>query len=178
MDPEWQKTFRERMHRFEARASARPGDVALSIKVRVVSGCFHREHSPHGYGVIDSHLAKLPPDSELVFEEHESGPELLVYLAVATAAITLAKSVIDLITAIIKARAEGVKKGDKPSDPLEVIVRQVEKGQDVREEIVMRIGHKDPADAKVIEQQVAIALRKLFKKEDAYGESEKKRHRK
>lgn len=166
------------MHRFEARPGARPGDVAISIKVRVVSGCFHREHSPHTYTVIDSQLAKFPPDSELVFEEHESGPELLVYLAVVTAGITLAKSVIDLITAIIKARAEGVKKGDKPSDPLEVIVRRVENGQDFREEIVMRIGHKDPADANAIEQQVAMALRKLFKKDDVYEESGKKRNRK
>ena len=166
------------MHRFEARAGARPGDVAISIKVRVVSGCFHREHSPHAYAVIDSQLAKFPPDSELVFEEHESGPELLVYLAVVTAGITLAKSVIDLITAIIKARAEGVKKGDKPSDPLEVIVRRVGKGQDFREEIVLRIGHKDSADTNVIEQQVAMALRKLFKKDGAYGESGNKRNRK
>lgn len=178
MDPEWQQTFRERMHRFEARAGARPGNVAISIKVRVVSGCFHREHSPYAYVVIDSQLAKFPTDSELVFEEHESGPELLVYLAVVTAGISLAKSVIDLITAIIKARAEGVKKGDKPSDPLEVIVRRVEKGHDVREEIVMRIGHEAPADASAIEQQVAMALRKLFKKDDAYKESGKKRNRK
>jgi hypothetical protein len=178
MDTEWQQTFRERMHRFATRAGARPGNVAISIKVRVVSGCFHREHSPHAYVVIDSQLAKFPPDSELAFQEHESGPELLVYLAVVSAGITLAKSVIDLITAIIKARAEGVKKGDKPSDPLEVIVRRVEKGQDVREEIVMRIGHKDPADANVIEQQVAMALRKLFKKDNAYEESGKKRNRK
>jgi hypothetical protein len=102
------------MHRFEARAGARPGDVAISIKIRVVSGCFHREHSPRGYAVIDSQLAKLLPDSELGFEEHESGPELLVYLAVATAGITLAKSVIDLISAIIKARAEGVKEATNP----------------------------------------------------------------
>ncbi len=75
MDPEWQKTFRERMHRFEARPPARPGDVAVSIKLRVVSGCFHREHSPHAYAVIDSQLDKSPPDSELVFEEHEESGE-------------------------------------------------------------------------------------------------------
>jgi hypothetical protein len=178
MDPEWQKTFRERMHRFEAGARARPGDVAISIKVRVVSGCFHREHSPQAYAVIDSQLARLPHDSGLGFEEHESGPELLVYLAVATAGITLAKSVIDLVTAVIKARAEGVKKGDKPADPVELIVRRVEKGQDFREEIVLRIGHKDPADAKVIKKQLNEALRKLVEKDSATEGAGKKRNRK
>jgi hypothetical protein len=37
------------------------------------------------------------------FLEHESGPEILAYLAAATAGLTLAKSVFDLITAIINA---------------------------------------------------------------------------
>jgi len=178
MDPEWQQTFRERMHRFEARAGARPGDVAISIKVRVVSGCFHREHSPHAYAVIDSQLAKFPLDSELVFEEHESGPEVLIYLAVVTAGIALAKSVIDLITAIIKARSEGVKKGDKPADPVELIVRRVEKGEDFREQIVLRVGYKDAIDARLIEKHLDEALRALVEKDDAKEGRGKKRSRK
>jgi hypothetical protein len=95
MDAKWQQTFRERMRDFRDRRPARVGDVALSIKLRVVSGCFHREHSPHAYTLIDSHLGSLSPDVEFV--EHESGPELLVYLAVGTAGLTLAKSVIDLM---------------------------------------------------------------------------------
>ena len=175
MDPEWQRTFRDRMHRFEARPSAHPGDIAVSIKIRVVSGCFHREHSPRAYDTIDSQLAKLSPRSELGFEEHESGPELLVYLAVATAGITLAKSVIDLITAIIKARADGVKKGDKADDPLELIVRRVDKREEFHEEIVLRVGHKDPVDAKVIKKQLDQALHKLVKKDGANKGSQKKR---
>lgn len=74
--------------------------MELSIKLRVVSGCFHGEHSPRAYELIDLHLVGSSPGLEYV--EHESGPELLAYLAVATAGITLAKSVIDLITAIIR----------------------------------------------------------------------------
>jgi hypothetical protein len=177
MDPEWQKQFRDRMHRFEARSSEHPGDIAVSIKIRVVSGCFHREHSPRAYDLIDLQMMKLPPRPELGFEEHESGPELLVYLAVATAGITLAKSVIDLITAIIKARAEGVKKGDKPADPLELIVRRVDKGDEFHEEIMLRVGHKDSVDEKMIKKQVDQALRKLVRKDDATEGSKKKRGR-
>jgi hypothetical protein len=59
-----------------------------------------------------------------------------------------------------------------------LIVRRVEKGQDCREEIVLRIGHKEPADAKVIKKQLDEALRKLVKKDDANEGSGKKRNRK
>ena len=92
------------------RRPPRDGEVPVSIKVRVTSGCFHREHSPHAYDIIDRHLASLEgQESDFAFEEHESGPELLVYLAVAAAGITLAKSTIDLVIAIIKARVDGIR---------------------------------------------------------------------
>lgn len=167
MDPKWQRTFRGRMHRFERQGAPRLGEVAVSIKIRVVSGCFHREHSPHAYELIDSQLAKIRPDSALAIEEHESGPELLVYLAVATAGITLAKTVIDLITAIIKARSEGVKKGDTPADPIQLIVRRVGDDREFREEIVLRIGKQDRVDAKAIAKQLDESLRRLVDKRES-----------
>jgi hypothetical protein len=162
MNTEWEDTFRERMRRFGTRRPRQSGDIAVSVKVRVVSGCFHREHSPHAYAAIDSQLARLSPDLEFV--EHESGPELLVYVAAATAAITLAKSVIDLITAILKARSDGVKKGDKPDAPLEVIVRRVSDGREFQEEIILRKGHSQSINPKDVEKQVNEALQKLLKK--------------
>ena len=162
MDAQWQETFRARMRRFEARRPPQPGELSVSIKVRVVSGCFHREHSPRGYALIDQLLSSLSPSEPgFVFEEHESGPELLVYLALATAGVTLAKSIIDLVTAIIKARSEGVEKGDRPSDPVELIVRRTGEGSEFREEVVLRFGHSDPIDATVIEQSLNEALGKL-----------------
>lgn len=167
MDPKWQRTFRGRMHRFERQGAPRLGEVAVSIKIRVVSGCFHREHSPRAYELVDSQLAKIRPDSALAIEEHESGPELLVYLAVATAGITLAKTVIDLITAIIKARSEGVKKGDTPADPIQLIVRRVGDDREFREEIVLRIGKQDRVDAKAIAKQLDESLRRLVDKRES-----------
>ena len=151
------------MHGFRGRRPASEGDAALSIKVRVTSDCFHREHSPQAYALIDSHLRGLSPDVDVV--EHESGPELLAYLAVATAGLTLAKSVVDLITAIIKARSDGVKKGDRPDAPLELIVRRVDDGDEFREEIALRVGPAEPVDAEAIERHAEEALRKLFKKQ-------------
>jgi hypothetical protein len=82
MDPGWERTFRDRMRRFGRRQPPAPGEIPLSIKIRVTSGCFHREHSPHAYALIDSYLEGSATEFE--FQEHESGPELLVYLALAT----------------------------------------------------------------------------------------------
>jgi hypothetical protein len=164
VDREWQETFRNRMRGFEARRAPQPGEAAVSIKVRVASGCFHREHSPRAYELIDRSLTKVPgSDGSFAFEEHESGPEILLYLAVTTAGLSLAKSIVDLITAIIKARSEGIKKGDHPSEPLELIVRRVHDAQEFREETVLRIGHKDTVDEAKVEQQLKDALRKLLK---------------
>jgi len=78
VDGESQETFPNRMRGFEARRAPKPGEAAVSIKVRVTSGCFHREHSPRAYELIDRSLAKLSgSDDSFAFEEHESGPEIL-----------------------------------------------------------------------------------------------------
>ena len=53
--------------------------------------------------IIDHHLFSIQPeDRTFSFQEHESGPEILVYLAVTTAGIALAKQRIDLIITIIQ----------------------------------------------------------------------------
>jgi hypothetical protein len=168
MDDEWQKTFQERMRHFEERCPSRKNNVAVSIKIRVTLGCFHREHSPNAYRLIDRHLRNSTLSSgELVLEEHESGPELLVYLAVATASITLAKSVIDLITTIIKARAEGIKAGDTRTAPLELIVRRVDSAGEFREAVVLSVGHTDAIDEKAVEKRLNEALSRLVEKKEA-----------
>jgi hypothetical protein len=112
MDAYWQSEFRKRMQRF---GSAKPGGfVPVSIKVRVASGCFHREHSPQAYRLIDNYLARKDlSDLHFQFEEHESGPEILVYLTLTATGLGFAKSIIEFITAIIKARSEGIKRGDR-----------------------------------------------------------------
>ena len=130
--------------------------MPVSIKVRVESGCFHREHSPQAYRLIDDFVAGASKaDSACQIEEHESGPEILIYMAVTTAGLTLAKSVIDLITAIVKARSEGIKKGDKPSHPLELIVRGHSKDGEYFEERILRIPPEQVVNVKMIEDALA-----------------------
>jgi hypothetical protein len=150
MDTYWQSEFRKRMERFGSPKAE--GLVPASIKVRISSGCFHREHSPQAYRLIDDYLAKAEwSDVQLQFEEHESGPEILVYLAVTAAGLGFAKSVIELVTTIIKARSEGIKRGDRPSDPLELIVRGHSKDGEYFEEMVLRIPPEYPITAKQVE---------------------------
>ncbi len=173
MSTMWQNTFRERMRRFEAGRSPQPNELSVSIKVRVTSGCFHREHSPHAYTLIDRQLARLSARAnEFAFEEHESGPEILAYLAVATAGATLAKSVIDLITSIIKARSAGVRRGDRPSDPIELVVRRIAHGSEFREEVVLRVGHNETVGATTIKERLDEALRKLARQDADRDEPE------
>ena len=159
----WQSEFRSRMRQFELSRAPRKGEMSVSLKVRVASGCFHREHSPYAYRLIDEHLtSQVSQRCEFTLVEHESGPELLVYAALATAGLTLAKSVIDLVTAIIKARSKGIKEGDRPSDPVEVIVRRVDDGGKFVEESVLRVGHPDPISREEIQAEIDAAMKRLI----------------
>ena len=136
------------------------GFTPVSIKVRVVSGCFHREHSPAAFQNIDDYVKRADlSDLHHQIVEHESGPEILVYLALTTAGLSLAKSIIDLVTAIIKARSEGIKRGDKPADPLEVIVRGHSRDGEYTEERIMRV----PAGATITPKQLKAAFPKKTK---------------
>ncbi len=162
MDANWQQIFRNRMHDFQAGREPRPGETAVSIKIRVSSGCFHREHSPRAYEIIDEILSDPTRVASFGFEEHESGPEILAFATLTAAGLSLAASVITLITAIIKARSEGHRKGDHPSEPVEMIVRRIHDAEGFREEKVLRVGHTDAIDETKIAQQLTAALRKLL----------------
>lgn len=156
MTSSWEQTFQRRMDGFELSEPPPPNAVAVSIKVRVVSGCYHREHSPHAYEIIDHHLHSIPANERaFAFEEHESGPEVLLYLAITTAGITLATSIINLITTIIKARSKGVEQGDHPCSPIELILRRIDKRGQLREEKILRIGHSDHIDPSEIERKLS-----------------------
>ena len=153
---------------------ARRGSLApVSIKIRINSGCFHREHSKEAYAMIDDYVRQADlSDIHYQIVEHETGPEILVYLAVTAAGLGVvaaglgfAKSVVELITAIIKARSEGIKRGDVPDDPLELIVRGYSKDREYFEEKVLRISPK----SRVTTKQISEALSKLDRKEPRKG---------
>ena len=84
-----------------------------------------------------------------------------MYLSVTTAGLALAKSVIDLVTAIIKARTNGIKKGDKPKEPLELIVRRVQKEGEYHEKVVLRIEANTVVSEDMVREAIDGVLQKL-----------------
>jgi len=169
MSSSWENDFRHRIEMFETPFSAKSKGKAISIKIRVTGGCFHREHSPYAYRIIDAQLESYSPhDREFSFIEHESGPELLVYVA---AGITLAAGVINLITAIIKARSEGAKRGDRHDYAVELIVRGFRDEGKVTEEVVLRFDSHDPVDREIIEKALNEKVRIVL------GRAERKKKR-
>ncbi|OYW74456.1 MAG: hypothetical protein B7Z37_17665 [Verrucomicrobia bacterium 12-59-8] len=170
MNTNWKTEFRTRMAQFDTKNLG--GFAPVSIKVRVAGGCFHREHSPEAYSLIDGYVADADlSDVHYQIEEHESGPEILVYLAVATAGLSLAKSIVELITTIIKARSEGIKRGDRPSEPLEIIVRGHTKYGEYTEETILRI----PTGTTITPKQLAGAFPKQTKLAPATAKKRKKK---
>lgn len=160
MDPSWPEIFRARIRGFEMRRPPQPDAVPVSIKIRVVSGCFHRSCSPYAYVLIDERLRRTSSsEPDFAFEEHETGPEILVYVA---AGVSLASSVINLVATIIKARSEGVKKGDRPSAPVELVVRRTVGHESVQDEVVLKCDHADQVNAKLIEERLNEALGRLL----------------
>ena len=147
----WEDGFRQRMNRFDTSPPIRGDGVAVSVKVRVSSGCFHRLHSPHAYQIIDEYL-RFHPSSDFAFEEHESGPELLVYLSLVTAGVSLGTNVINFVTSVVKARTEGIKRGGRPSEPLELIVRGFDEDGELKRETILRIGSWHEVSEDLIER--------------------------
>ena len=100
--------------------------------------------------IIDKYIHAHQKDEGISFIEHESGPEVLAYVLVAAGVINLSASVINFITAIIKARSEGIKQGDYPSHPIELIVRGFGKDGKLKDEKILTFHAHDKVDARVI----------------------------
>lgn len=155
---EWIDEFKNRMGAFDQGHPDR-GSISVSFKVRVTGGCFHREHSPYAYHLIDEFLrSQNIREKRVSVIEHESGPEVLAYIALAAGVLNITASVVNLIAVIIKARSEGIKHGDRPDAPLELIIRGFGKDGNLQEEKVLTFHAHDKVDAKLIES----ALRQSF----------------
>ena len=158
----WINEFRDRVGRFEAMLPPREGEVPVSVKVRIDTGCYSRQCCPHAFSIIDRKVEELRKQGErFVLEEHETGPEIIVYLAVATAGLTLAKSIVDLLTTLIKARSEGQKHGDRHHDPVTLVVRRLENGDTLAEEPLLTFAPNDKVTKKIVEQALLHGCEKI-----------------
>ncbi|MGA2623766.1 MAG: hypothetical protein ABSF91_07935 [Bacteroidota bacterium] len=159
----WIKEFRDRLDQFEDSLPPVEGEIPLSIKVRVDSGCYSRGCCPFAFRLIDNKLSELQQHPQrFKFEEHETGPELLVYLALTTAGLGLAKSMIEFVTAIIKARSEGRKHGDRHDEPVTLVIRRLQDQSTLAEERLFTFHQNDKVTDSIIEQLILDGSRKLI----------------
>jgi len=131
--------------------------LPITIKIRAEKGCFCRSHSKETNRLIDE-IIEQDHNHELNYNEHESGPEIIAWLALGTAGLTVTKSLIDLITAIINACKNGRKKGDDHEGKLLLIVRDTHRTENSTEEIVLEIYDNDMIDSAKIKKQLNQAL--------------------
>ena len=160
MGDSWPDEFARRMRGFSEPFTG--SGIPVSVKVRVASGCFHREDSPHAYRLIDAALRDPGLGRDVEWHEHESGPELLVWIPFVTAGVAFSAAAINLVVSILKARSDGIKAGDRPREPLELIVRTTRPGEGVVQEKVLRFDPHDPVHAAVVGKALDEAARKML----------------
>ena len=120
----------------------------IPIKIKPSKGgccCFHCW--PHTWNSVNKYIYPFGPledegdvllsknDAKYVLECHESGPEIILYIGLGTAAILFAKSIVELITVLLKALQ---KEERKCPGNLKIIRRRQIKGQ-IEEEEIMEI---------------------------------------
>jgi len=162
MNKKWKHEFRS--HMTDLKNYVQKGDYPLSIKIQIASGCCERRCSPNAWNIIDNYILKNGSqinNAQLI--EHESGPEILLGLAIKTAYITLAKSILDLINTIIKAIYEGSKKGDKAKGPIDIVIRRVINDGEYKEEITYSIKQDEYIEQDKFDNILKKAIKKIFK---------------
>ncbi len=156
----WQEQIRSRLETFREHACKE--GFAVSIKLRV-SQCFCREHhAPEANRLIDDYRRHHLFDTrEYEYVEHESGPELLLYFALGVSVLQVTKSAIDLVTAILKARSEGRKKGDNQHGPLVIVVRGFDPNGAFYEKEILKADLEAPPARSTVERCLTSVIQQV-----------------
>jgi hypothetical protein len=74
---DWQWNSSNMLHRLRVRHSDHPGEIPVWIKIRI-------DPTMHEHAIIDQYVENLRHTGfDFEFDKHESGPEIIAYLAVA-----------------------------------------------------------------------------------------------
>lgn len=119
----------------------------ISIKLSPPSGCCCSDCWPDTWETINNFISPYGPiehggealiekgKDKFVLKSHETGPEIIIYIALVTASLTLLKSIIDLINTIVK----GLSTESRKQPPrIKISKRQIIKGN-IKEEILLEI---------------------------------------
>jgi hypothetical protein len=172
----WQKEIKQRLERFNH------GDgkgLALSVKVRVKSNCFCYDHSGRFHQMMDrDRRGEREGTSHWEYEEHESGPEWLLYLALTAAGLGIAektlgivKSVVDLVALSVKSHREERRKRRQTPEPLIIVVRGFDPEGAFFENPVMEIGDDPPRD-EAIKDSLAAVIQQIAEERVRQGKSQ------
>lgn len=136
----------------------------ISIKIRAEHGCWCKNHSPETNRLIDQYVyGHRDEDHGLEYHHHETGPEIIAWLALGTAGFSVTKALIDLITAIINAAQKGHKKFDAQHGKLMLIIRDTRKTGAFTEEIVLEIYDSDLISPEQVKKAIEAGLNKRVK---------------
>jgi hypothetical protein len=139
VENEWLHEFRQRMDAF--RKTGKEGDVVISIKLRAEWGSFDQYGFPDLYPSLNAALRRRT-SNDIVIQEHESGPEWIVRLALIAGSLGVLKAVIELVTQALKSREKPRKYDDgrvAEVPPLILIVRLIDEKSEFREKEVRKI---------------------------------------
>jgi len=163
----WEQTLRDRLNERHAPS----GSQWVSIKIRACGGCYDRGCCPVAMRIVDEAISKFETANghaeDFKYERHESGPEFLVCLAVASSVITLVANVIQLVTVVIQARSIGRKQGDRHDEPLELVVRGFDRNGKLFDDKVMLIREGETPTANEVKNAIDAALRRHLVPRDA-----------
>ena len=141
----------------------------ISIKLSPPSGCCCSHCWPETWRLVNKMIAPCGPvehegdaliennGDKYILESHESGPEIIIYLALATASATLLKSIIDLINTILS----GLSNEHRKQPPrIKISKRQIIKGN-IEEENLLEI---DIPISKGMEKYIEEKIRQAINK--------------
>lgn len=129
-------------------------------------GCCCTHCWPETWSAVNRYIAPAGPighegnvllgqgDAKFVLEGHESGPEIIVYLGVATGSLLAVKAVLELITAILK----NISHDRKHQSRIKIVKRLSVKGE-FKQEIVLEVDlPMSDKMAKELESQIGKSL--------------------
>lgn len=170
----WNEELDQRINNYSHNHKIREGEEAISIKIRAEEGCFHKSCCPYALKMIYQKMNEMDQE-EFEYIEHESGPEIIAYISLTASGLLLVKSIIELITTIIKARFDGQKHGDgHKGSPVTLIIRKTKKGKVVIEEKIMTFSESDEVSNDIINTLISDGYKRLKLKENGNITTKKK----
>lgn len=130
-------------------------------------GCCCTHCRPETWSAVNHHIAPAGhighegnvllghSEAKFVLEDHESGPEIIVYLGVVTASLLTVKAVLELITVILK----NISQDRKRQSRIRIVKRSATKGE-FKEEVILEVDLPlSDKMAKELESQVGKSLK-------------------